>query len=57
MNELEELREQARKDRAVELSKRKELYRYARGKGFSGIESRILSGTSKEKINRLSLFL
>ena len=57
MNELEELREQARKDRAVELSKRKELYRYARGKGFTSIEARILSATNKEKINRLSLLL
>ena len=57
MNELEKLREQARKDVERDKAKGKELYRYARDKGFNYAEARRLSGTSKEKINRLSLFL
>jgi len=54
MDELQELREAAARDVATLRKKTKELYRYARDKGFTYAEARRLAATSREKIDRLA---
>lgn len=53
-SELEKLRRRAREDAEKELTKRRDHYRYARELGFSPVESKLLSGASKERIDRLA---
>lgn len=51
----EELKAKAAQDAEAELKKRRELYAYARSKKFTGVESRRLSATSKEVIDKMAL--
>lgn len=53
MNELEQLREQVKEAAERVKEKNRNLYQYARSKGFSSREAALLCKTSKEKIDRL----
>ena len=52
--ELSALKERAKSEYKIILQRKRELYKLARSYGFSPIESKILSGTSKTNIDRLA---
>jgi len=54
MNELAELQEKVKQQHEKVLSKLRELYHYAREKGFTSSEARILSRTNKLTIDRIA---
>ena len=53
MNELTSFNEQVKKEEDRVLSKLRELYQYARSKGFNSVEARLLSRTTRAKIDRI----
>jgi len=53
MNELEKLRGQAKQGKERLNTRLRELYQYARANGFNAEEARLLSHSSKKKIDRL----
>ena len=52
--ELDELRDKAALVRTRANTRLKELYHYARSKGFSASESMVLMGRTREYIDRLA---
>lgn len=54
MSELDELRQKASKKYEAQKARLRELYAYAREKGFTAQEAAVLQGSSKEKIDRLA---
>lgn len=53
--DYKELKAKAALDAEADAKKRRELYAYARSKKFTGVQSRRLSATSKEVIDRMAL--
>lgn len=53
-NELAKLIDKARQDAEVAETRRRELYQYARDKGFTSREAGILRHKTKEYIDRLA---
>ncbi len=54
MNELQELEQKASREYEQLLTARKQLYQYARSKGFIPREAKILAATNRDKIDRLA---
>jgi len=53
MDELERFNEKVERENVKFLSKLRDSYQYAREKGFTSTEARLLSHTSRAKIDRL----
>lgn len=53
--DYKELKTKTEQERLSMLKKRRELYAYARSKNFTGAESRRLSATSREVIDKMAL--